>query len=144
MLIRDILSTKGSTVVTIGPVNSVLEAVTRLAQENVGALVVTKGDEVAGIITERDILRLAAHGPHVLTAQTVGEVMTTRLIVVDPEDRIGYAMEVMTRNRIRHLPVIEQESLVGIVSIGDVVNALRDDVEAENKYLKDYISGRSS
>lgn len=141
MLIRDILSLKGSTVVSIGPVNSVHEAVELLARENLGALVVMKGEEVAGIITERDILRLAARSPHILSTQTVGEVMTKEVIVANPGDRIAYAMEIMTRNRIRHLPIIDDGALVGIVSIGDVVNALRDRTEAENKYLKDYISG---
>ena len=143
MLIRDILAVKGSTVVSIGPVNSVHEAVMLLASENLGALVVMKGDEVTGIITERDILRLAARSPHLLTTHTVGEVMTTEVIVANPGDRTAYAMEIMTRNRIRHLPIMEDSTLVGIVSIGDLVDALRDHTEAENKYLKDYISGKA-
>jgi CBS domain-containing protein len=141
MRIRDILSSKGPNVISIGPVHSILEAVALLVKENVGSLVVVNGGEVSGIITERDILRLAARGPHLLTTQTVGEVMTTELIVAGPDDRIAYAMEVMTRNRIRHLPVVGDGGVAGIVSIGDVVNALREDVEAENKYLKDYIGG---
>jgi CBS domain-containing protein len=141
MLIRDILSAKGSSVVSIGPVHSVLEAVNVMAEENVGALVVLVGSDVVGIITERDVLRLAAPGPHLLATQTVGEVMTTEVIVATPADRIAYAMGVMTRNRIRHLPVIEDGALAGIVSIRDMVNALRDEVETENKYLKDHIGG---
>jgi CBS domain-containing protein len=141
MLIRDILSSKGSRVVTTHPASTVLEAIELLVQENLGALVVLDDTDVRGIVSERDILRLAARGAQHIGATRVGDIMTSDLIVATPDDPIEYAMEIMTRNRIRHLPILDGGHLAGIISIGDVVNASQRDVEAENKYLKDYIRG---
>ena len=96
-----------------------------------------------GILTERDILRLGANGSGRLTTMRVAEAMTPQeeLVIAVPDDDIGYCMQVMTENRIRHLPIMEEGHLRGIVSIGDVVNATRDHVEWENRYLRDYIRG---
>lgn len=144
MLIRDILRAKGSDVVTISPQSTVLDAVGLLMDENLGALVVTEEDDVAGIISERDVLRLMAEAPDALGGTTVSDIMTTDLVMAVPGDDVQYAMDVMTRNRVRHLPILADGLLAGIVSIGDVVNALRDGIETENRYLRDYIAGRPS
>lgn len=97
------------------------------------------GDRVTGILTERDILRLTARTPGELGSIEVGAAMTRVLITATSEDRLEDAMSVMTENRIRHLPVMDGDRLVGIVSIGDLVNACRLVAEQENSDLRQYI-----
>jgi CBS domain-containing protein len=141
MLISDLLRTKGADVATIGPDATVHEAILLLVERRIGAVIVTAGDEVLGILSERDVLRLAARGPERLAAALVRDIMTRSLVVTLPSDDMPYVMAIMTNNRVRHLPVMDQGRLVGIVSIGDVVNASLSQVEAENRWLKDYIAG---
>jgi uncharacterized protein len=141
MKIRDILRTKGHDVITIAPDQPVLAAVRVLSEHRIGALVVRSEGGIDGIISERDVLNLAAGDPARLTDTPVADVMTSNVIVGVPEDDLDYVMNIMTNNRIRHLPVVEGERLVGLVSIGDVVNAVRRSVEAENRHLKEYIQG---
>ncbi len=139
MKIRDILRHKGHNVVTASTGDSVLQAVRVLVDHNIGGVVVVDGGEVIGILTERDILRLVARKPDELQALEVGQVMTRDVIKLAPDDDLAHVMEVMTENRIRHLPVIEEGRLAGIVTIGDVVNAFRRVAEDENVHLKQYI-----
>jgi CBS domain-containing protein len=141
MTISDILRDKGTFVVTIAPDLTVLDAMRVLVRHRIGAAVVMAGDDILGILTERDVLRLGTEDPHHATQTRVGDVMTSDLVVGVPDDSIDYVMEIMTRNRIRHLPIIDGGRLAGIVSIGDVVNACRSSVEAENRYLREYIQG---
>jgi len=141
MTIREILRSKGDNVVTIHRSRTVLDAMRLLMHHRIGALVVAEGRDVMGIITERDVLRLGAEDPAALIDTPVKDVMTTELVVGVPDDSIDYVMEILTRNRIRHLPIMDGDALVGIVSIGDVVNACRTSVEAENRYLRAYIEG---
>lgn len=141
MTIRDILQSKGASVVTVAPDRTVLEAMRVLMRHRIGAVVVTDAEEVRGILTERDVLRVGAADPVALTTTRVSEAMTSDLVVGVPEDELDYVMGIMTRNRIRHLPIVTDGRLSGIVSIGDVVNACRSSVEAENRYLRDYILG---
>jgi CBS domain-containing protein len=141
MQIADILRTKGSTVEVIEPDRPVSAAITLLVQHRIGALVVQAGDEVVGIISERDILRLADRDSARLAEIPVSRVMTRELVVGVPDDDISYVMEILTKNRVRHLPIISDNRLVGIVSIGDVVNAVRSGLEAENRYLREYVQG---
>jgi CBS domain-containing protein len=142
MTIRDILRQKGSEVVTIEPGRTVLQAIRRLVDHRIGALVVTRDyGSVVGIITERDILRESAeHCEHVHETR-VRDIMTTDVIIGLPDDDLDYVMGIMTRNRIRHLPVLDGQQLAGIISIGDVVNAHLRRTEFENRMLKDYIGG---
>jgi len=141
MKIRDILTSKGTDVVTITPDATVHSAVQVLVDNNIGAVVVLDGSAIAGILSERDILRLSAKDPAQLSGRTVSDVMTKEVVTGDADDEIGHVMELMTNHRIRHLPVVEGETLTGILSIGDVVNALRSEVEGENRYMRDYIQG---
>lgn len=141
MRIRDILRAKGDDVVTISPDHTVQGAIKVLVEHGIGAVIVEEDDTVRGIFTERDILRLAAAGVGALKDTRVGDVMTTDLVVGVQDDHVDYVMEIMTKNRIRHLPILEDGALAGIVSIGDIVNALRNEIEAENRYLRDYIAG---
>ena len=139
MRIRDILRHKGANVVTASTSETVLEAARALVDHNIGGVVVVEGGEVIGILTERDILRLTARSPDELQTLEVGRVMTRDVIQLAPDDDLAHVMEVMTEKRIRHLPVIEDGGLVGIVTIGDVVNALRSIAEDENAQLRQYI-----
>jgi CBS domain-containing protein len=141
MKVQDILDRKGRDVVTVAPGQTVAAALRLLVDHGIGSLVVLEGEEIVGIITERDVLRLTDRDPAALATTRIGEVMTQDLIWVVPEDGVDYVMDVMTRNRVRHLPVVGGGSLKGIVSIGDVVNAVRRDAEAENRYMRDYVRG---
>ncbi|NIR46397.1 MAG: CBS domain-containing protein [Gemmatimonadetes bacterium] len=142
MRIREILRKKGSDVVTIEPSASVQDAIQALVDHNIGGLVVTASNgSVVGIITERDILRESAERSDRLKETKVADVMTKDVLIGVPDDDLNYVMGVMTKNRIRHLPVLDESGLVGIVSIGDVVNSHLSQTEFENRMLKDYIHG---
>lgn len=141
MTIRDILRHKGSAVVTVDPEGTVLEAMRVLVEHNIGAVVVTSGGDTVGILTERDVLRLGASDPESLAATKVADAMTRELVVGVADDLVDYAAGIMTANRIRHLPIMDGNTLIGLVSIGDVVNALKREKEVENRYLRDYIQG---
>lgn len=141
MNVSDILRTKGSAVTTIPPGSTVAEAIGLLVQHRIGALVVVDGGDIQGIISERDVLRLTHEDAAQLRTLPVRDAMTRELVIGETGDGIEYVMEILTKNRIRHLPIVEDGRLVGILSIGDVVNALRSGLEAENRYLRDYVQG---
>lgn len=141
MRLSDILRVKGSVVVTIDPDRTVLDAASTLVDHNIGAVVVVEEGATVGILSERDILRLTAQAPEELERTSVADIMTRKVVFAGEADSLASAMESMTGNRIRHLPVVRDEELVGMVSIGDVVNALRTEFEEENQHLKQYITG---
>ena len=141
MRIREVLDQKGSEVVTVEPDCTVHEAMKVLVEHNIGAVVVTRDRAIVGILTERDVLRLGATGPEFLSSTRVADAMTSELVVGVAEDLVDYAAGIMTANRIRHLPIVEGERLAGVVSIGDIVNAMKQEKEVENRYLRDYIQG---
>ena len=143
MKIRDIVHQKGAQVYSIGPDQSVLDAVGVLMQHRVGALLVREpAGRVAGLISERDVLRECLHRGPELDRIPVRDAMTSDLIVCLPDDDTDYAMGIMTKNRVRHLPVMDGDRLAGMVSIGDLVKACLDEAQYENRYLKEYITGR--
>jgi CBS domain-containing protein len=145
MRVKDILRDKGADVVTIGGTATVHDAIMRLNKHNIGSLVVTaENGIVVGIITERDILREVAERCEEVKDRLVAEAMTRDVIIGVPGDDLAYVMGVMIKNRIRHLPVMDESGLVGIVSIGDVVNASLRKTKFENRMLKDYIHGVAS
>jgi CBS domain-containing protein len=152
MKIKNILDRKGSAVRTIAPERTVQDAIRKLCENRIGALVVVDADgKPLGIVTERDILtdcgytcsqleRLAC--PERPTCpRLVEDIMTRDIVIGLPEDSVVYAMGIMNQNRIRHLPIFEDGALVGIVSIGDLVNAHLTETRFENRFLKDYIGG---
>ncbi len=140
MQIRDILRSKGVEVMTIRPEATIHDAMTMLVHHRIGSLmVIDERGKIVGIITERDILRECAARSEQVKETRVQEVMTRNLIIGVPDDEIGYVMWIMTQNRIRHLPVMANEKLEGLISIGDVVKAQLEESEFENRYLKDYI-----
>ena len=141
MKIRDLLEEKGYEVVTVPGSFPLRDAMHLLVEHNIGSVVVARDKVVEGILTERDILRLAAADPKAMESMKVEEVMTKDVVVGLPDESVEYVMEIMTKNRIRHLPVVDDGWMQGILSIGDVVNALRKKVEAENHYMRDYIRG---
>ena len=142
MKIKDILKTKGSKVWTIQANQKIHDAVHILITERIGALLVLdeKGG-IAGIISERDIVRGCYHHTGGLNTTLVSELMTKDIITTSPEDNIGDVMGLMTENRVRHIPVIENGKLAGIVSIGDVVKFLLEDSAHQIQSLKEYIHG---
>ncbi len=143
MDVASILKSKGKNVVTARPDAKIAEVVRELKDERIGALVVSEDNiEVLGIISERDIVRgLADHGLDLLDMR-VDKLMTREVFTCAPTDRTSQLMAKITDRRIRHLPVIENGALCGIVSIGDVVKVRLDEIESEANALRDYISGR--
>jgi CBS domain-containing protein len=140
MKVKDILAHKGRSVLTVRPDTSVVTLVHRLALERVGALVVSEdGVYVAGIVSERDVVGvLAERGVEALEPSLhVDDIMTRHVHTCTPEDSIKEVMGVMTRSRIRHLPVLEGGRLAGIVSIGDVVKNRLEEVELEANVLRE-------
>jgi CBS domain-containing protein len=140
MTVKSILSAKGGEVITIEPNASLAAAAKRLAERNIGALVVTGADSrVVGILSERDIVQqLAASGAASLE-RPLSEVMTRKVTTCGLSDTIISVMERMTQGKFRHLPVVEQSRLAGIVSIGDVVKQRLEQMEREQSALRDYI-----
>jgi CBS domain-containing protein len=141
MRIADILRGKGSEVATIEPGASVTELLTQLSERNVGALPVLDGDRLAGIVSERDVVRrLHASGASLLESR-VEDIMTATVTTCAPGDAVVDLARIMTAGRFRHLPVVDGGRLVGIVSIGDLVKARIDLLEAEREQLASYIAG---
>ena len=141
MMLREILRVKGSDVFWTLPSASISDLVRLLVEHNCGSLVVlADGDRrrMVGIVTERDVLRACAAGKP-LEQTRVEAVMTSPVVTGHVDDSIEQTMGVMTDKRIRHLPLVEKDELVGIISIGDVVKAHRDHLTAENLHLKTYI-----
>ncbi|MCX7736083.1 MAG: CBS domain-containing protein [Candidatus Kapabacteria bacterium] len=142
MKVRDILKNKGPEVYTIGDEKQLRDAVEILTRNNIGVLIVISDNaKIEGIISERDILKACYHNPDSFLDIRVKDCMTTKLLIAEPDDDIDYVQKIMTENRIRHLPVLHNKILVGLISIGDVVKAQLSDKMYENKYLMDYISG---
>ena len=141
MTVKTILSRKGSDVVTIAPTASLSDAVKLLAERRIGALVVTGPDHrVAGILSERDIVRtLGERGP-VALEDNVGAVMTRKVTTCTEADTIVFIMERMTAGKFRHLPVVDQGKLVGVISIGDVVKYRIEEVQHDADALREYIA----
>jgi len=139
--VNDILRIKGNEIWTTTPDATVYEALQTMAEKNVGALVVLDADAVVGIMSERDYARkVILHGRSSREIR-VREIMTSEVYFVRPEQDIQECMAQMTDKRVRHLPALENERLVGIISIGDVVKALIAEHESTIKHLEDYITG---
>ncbi len=139
--IGQILKLKGSEVWTIGPEATVYDALALMAVKGVGALVVTVDGKVVGIFTERDHTRKVDLGGFSSRETCIRQVMSTEICYVAPETSVDEAMAIMTDNRCRHLPVLEDDELVGLASIGDLVKASLDEKDFVIKQLKKYIKG---
>lgn len=141
MTVRQVLSGKGADVVTIAPDKTLAQAAKLLADKRIGAVVVCSDEKaVAGILSERDIIRALARNGAAALDQKVADSMTRDVVTCSMQADADHLMRLMTDGKFRHVPVVENGTLVGIVSIGDVVNRRLSDIEAEQRALKDYIA----
>ncbi len=139
--VRDVLADKGKKVVTVSPDSTILEALSIMKAESIGAvLVVDDAGEIAGILSERDYARKVVLDGKSSKDTAVSEIMTTKLAVIGPDNTVEEAMALMSEKRCRHLPVLEDGRLCGIISIGDVVRAVIQDKEVLINQLEQYIS----
>jgi CBS domain-containing protein len=141
-LVSDILDEKGHDVLEIEAQETMLDAVRRMVEANAGSLLVTDGGRVVGIVTERDYLRRVALERRDDETTSVRSVMSSPLVVVTPDTPIDECMAIMTDRRIRHVPVVDGNDVVGVVSIGDVVKHRSKQQSFEIKYLTEYITSR--
>lgn len=142
MFVKDLLKNKNRGVITATPSMTIIKAMDLLISNQISCLpVIGESGELKGIVSDRDIFR-AVHKDKVgFKNLKVGDIMTADVMIGVPEDDIQYIGGVMTQNRIRHVPIVEEKNLVGLISVGDVVKAHMDEVEVENRYLKAYITG---
>jgi len=140
MFIASILADKGHEVATIGADCLVSELVSELSVRRIGALVVVDGDMIVGLASERDVIRALAADAAESLLRPVRDIMTSPVVTISPGDSVPSAMALMTDRRIRHLPVVEDGQLVGLVSIGDLVKRRIEEIEHEAEALKHYIS----
>lgn len=141
MLIRNILNEKGTEVYDIGPENTVYEAIEKMADKDIGALLVMERDQLKGIITERDYRNKVILKGRRSNTTAVKEIMSSNLYTVEPTDTVDTCMALMTDRKFRHLPVLEDGNVVGVISIGDLVKAVITKQKVEIHNLRDYISG---
>ena len=139
--VRQLLDEKGRDVWSVGSDTSVFDAISEMARRDVGALIVSKGGNPVGIFTERHYARNVFLKGRASPDTPVGEVMTSRIICVRPENTVEECMAVMTKERVRHLPVLSEERLVGIVSIGDLVKSVIADQKFAIEQLEQFIRG---
>jgi len=140
--VKDILEKKGYDVVSVEPDSTVYEALKKMAGHNVGAVLVVKNNKPLGIFSERDYARKIILMGKTSRDSKVGDLMTDRMYAVKLSNTVNECMKLMTEHRVRHLPVVEKDKLVGVISIGDVVNKT---IEAQNNtisQLEDYIVGK--
>ena len=140
--VRDVLKAKGGIVFTAEPDDTVYNALTIMAEQNIGALVVREAARVVGIFSERDYARKGILRGHMSKETQVSEIMTSPVMYVTPEHTVDDCMNLMTERRIRHVPVVEDGRLCGIISIGDVVKSRIGELEKDRFELMEYITAR--
>ena len=140
--IREILDKKGHQIWSVSPDTKIFEALQLMAEKNIGALVVLDGDKLVGIISERDYARKVALKGKTSKETPVRDIMTPKVLYVTPEKTAEDCMALMIEKRIRHLPVYEQDKLIGVVSIGDVVKAVIEEKKIAIEHLENYITLR--
>jgi CBS domain-containing protein len=140
--VASVLKNKGGRLCCISSSDSVYEAIAQMAREKVGGLLVIAEGKLAGIVSERDYARKVILLGRSSKTTPVSEIMSSPVIFVSPEATVGECMEIITRHRIRHLPVMEQDRLAGMVSIGDLVNWILQAQRDHIRHLESYIAGR--
>ena len=142
MLVKDLLKKKEREIITIEPSVSILQAMGKLIDNKIGCLLVMDpADKLIGIVSDKDIFHTVFKDRENFHEYTVSDIMTTDLIIGLLDDDINYIAGIMTQNRVRHVPILEKDKLVGLVSIGDVIKAQMKYMQIENRYLKLYIDG---
>ncbi len=141
LTVRDLLRIKGEAIWAVSPETSTMDAIRLMATQHIGALLVLEDGLLAGIISERDfVYRIAGEGAFQLDTP-IRDYMTTKVITITPEQTIEDCMQLMTDKRIRHLPVVEHDKLIGLISIGDVVKGIINEQSSTIHNLEDYILG---
>jgi len=140
MLVTEILKQKGGAVFSIAPTDPLSAACAQLDEKRVGALMVCKDDKVVGVVSERDVVRAVARGGREALDRPVSDHMTADVVFADPSETVGDLMNRMTDRRIRHLPILSEGRLTGVVSIGDVVKCQIDEATREAESLRTYIA----
>ncbi len=140
-LVRHLLEGKGSTIYAIEPHKPVLEAIRMMAEKHVGALLVMEAGKLVGIVSERDYARKVILMGRSSADTPVRDIMSAPVLTVAPGDSVNHCMKLVTDQRVRHLPVVENGQILGVVSIGDLVKAVIDDQAEQLEYLQRYISG---
>jgi len=144
MLVRDILKSKGTAIYSIRPDNTVLEAIAKMDELDIGALLVMDGEKLEGILSERDYRsKIILKGRHSKNTD-VSKIMTSDVYTVTPNDSVNRCMAIMTEKKIRHLPVLEGDEVLGVVSIGDLVKSIISKQKNEISNLRSYIQGEGS
>ena len=141
MKIRDLIRDKGLEFIAVDSNATVDIAINKMVDRNIGAILVMEEGKLAGLFTERDVLRCWATKGENFCRIPIKDVMTKDLVIAEPDDEVNYAMTIMINKKIRHLPVIEKGKIVSVVSIRDMVKAQVSNLQAEVHYLKDYITG---
>lgn len=140
-LVKHLLEAKGSNIISIQPDASVLDAIKLMAEKGIGSLVVTKGEELQGIVTERDYARKVIIKGRASDSTKISEIMTADVVTASSDKTVNQCMAMMTEKKCRHLPVVDDGELVGMISIGDLVQAIIADQAEEIEQLEHYISG---
>lgn len=141
VFVRQLLDQKEKQVVSVGPETPLVDVLRTLSDQDIGVVVVVKDGQVIGIFSERDFTRALGHNPRLSLATPVAELMTERVIAIHPQESIEACMVLMTEHRIRHLPVVEEGKLVGMISIGDVVKEVLSERDTTIRGLENYILG---
>jgi len=141
-LVKHLLDSKGRHIISVAPGTSVFEAIKIMADKTVGSLLVMEDEDVCGIITERDYARKVIIKGRSSESTMVSEIMSTDVMTTSSSQSVNSCMELMTEKRIRHLPVVEDDRVIGMISIGDLVQAIISDQQEEIQQLEHYISGQ--
>ena len=141
-IVNDLLKIKGNDVWSVSPSATVLQALKYMAEKDIGALLVVEDDQIMGVISERDFVRSIADTEACLLDARVRDYMTQDVISVTPRESVEDCMQIMTTERIRHLPVVDNGRLIGMISIGDVMKELVNGKELTINSMSDYIEGR--
>lgn len=139
--VSKVIEKKGSNVLSVSPDTAVFDAIQKMAERSAGTALVMEDDQLIGLISERDFIRKVYLPKKYGQGVTVREIMSTELTTVSPEELLENCMSIMTEKRIRHLPVVEESRVVGIISIGDIVKFMAEQKDFEIKNLQSYISG---
>ena len=142
MLVKDVLICKQRELITAQPATTIKQAMQLLIDNKISSLpVVDENQKLVGIISDKDIFKKIHETEADYRVFTVGQMMTTELIVGLAEDELSYIAGLMTNNRIRHIPIVEQDRIIGIISVGDIIKTQMEHIKIENRYLKQYLSG---
>lgn len=139
--VKQLLDNKGNAVLSIGPEDTVFNAIQKMADNNIGSLIVLEGDRLVGIVTERHYARNVFLKGRSSPKTSVKEIMTTHVVCARPEQSVEECMAIMTEKAVRHMPVLEDDRVIGIVSIGDLVKNIISDKEFVIDQLEHYIAG---